>query len=146
MDEAGCPHCGAVSFGRAAVAVLLGLSLATGCEAGGKAIALYGAMVTTPEVTITAPADGATVSAGDVEIDATVVDSDASDLTTLDVAWAVDDAAVCADATVDASGDTTCVPTLSAGDHTVTVTVSDPEDMEPGEASITLHVTADTGG
>lgn len=147
LGEPSCPHCGTAPSGRAAAALLLGLSLATGCDAGGKEIALYGVAVTWPIVSITAPEDGATVTAGDVEVDGTVEDSEVADLSTLVPAWTLDDAATCAEATVDASGETSCVVTLSEGDHTVGLSVVDPGTGESGEASITLTAAAaDTGG
>jgi hypothetical protein len=145
--ETACPHCGsAPPVGRrAASALVLGLAVAAGCTAGGGAVAMYGVAITGPIVTITSPADGDTVAAGDLEVDATVSDSQVSDLTTVTVAWTVDGDAACADAAVDASGATSCTATLDEGDHTIAVSGTDPTGDPGMGASITVHAAADTG-
>jgi hypothetical protein len=121
--------------------MLLGLALASGCV--GKSVAMYGVAITAPLVSISSPADGATVAAGEVEVDASV--GGVGDPAAVEVSWEVDGVAACDDATVDASGGTTCVATLSAGDHTVAITAVDPDLAGSGTAAITLHVAADGG-
>ncbi len=104
---------------------------------------MYGVMVTGPQVSvaITAPADGASIdNPGDVEIVATASSSEMGDLTVLDVSWSVDDVAACDDASVSESGDTTCVTALTAGDHTLSVTVTDPDSGSGAQDVITVHV------
>ena len=68
-----------------------------------------------------------------------------NDLTVLDVAWSVDAVAVCDDATVSASGDTTCVTPLEAGEHTIELVVTDPESGASGYDGITVRVDAGPG-
>lgn len=146
-EEPGCPHCGSSSTsGRAAAALLLGLTLTSGCF--GKSVAMYGVAITDPEifVQIDAPEADARIDApGDVTAEATVNAYNVGDLAGLDLAWSVDDVAACDDAALTSDGDTTCVATLTAGDHTIAVTVTDPESGANGSAATIVHVGSGAG-
>ena len=140
-EEADCPHCGSTASGRPAAALMLGLALMGGC---GKSVALYGAPITGPiiGVEITAPIDGAELDAGDLTVEATVSATDITDLTTLDVSWSLDGDAVCDETSIDGGGGTTCVVPLTAGEHAVSVEVSDPASGNAGGDAVTVTVGA----
>lgn len=140
-EEPGCPHCGSAWSGRHAAALMLGLALAGGC----KSVAMYGTAITGPvlAVNITTPADDANLSTpGDVEVVATVLAVDV-DLNAIDVVWAVDEVAACDDAAVDAEFNTTCIVSLSDGDHTIAVSVFDPVSEAGEQDEVLVHVGAE---
>lgn len=93
----------------------------------------------TPTATITWPTDGDTLNSGDVTLTGTVGDGD-DDVESLTVRWTVDGGERCAGA--EDSGDTSCVASLDAGEHTIVLAVSDPDGASD---TSTVTVTVATG-
>ncbi len=95
-----------------------------------------------PTVSITSPEDGAVVPHGEaVTLRATVTD-DRDALDTLSLSWTSNLAGALSSAPANAAGLAQVETTnLSAGEHTITLTVSDSEGLS-AEASITLLVNA----
>ena len=139
-EDTGCPHCGSTASGRPAAALMLGLALMGGC---GKSVAMYGMPITGPyiDAEITAPADGAVLDApGDLTIEATVSATEIADLTTLDVSWSLDGDAVCDETSVSDAGETTCVVPLTAGEHALSVDITDPATGRMDRDTVTVTV------
>lgn len=139
-EEPECPHCGSARAGRPQAALMLGLVLLGGC---GKSVAMYGTPVTGTyvSVTITSPVEAALIEApGDLTVEATVSATEAMDLATVDVAWSVDDVAACDDATVSETGETTCTVPLAAGEHAISVEITDPATGRMDGATVVVTV------
>ncbi len=129
---------------------LLALIALAGCQDAG--LQKYNS---TPTVTITSPADGATFAEGDTVSLVGAVSDPNDDTAALQVTWTVDGATVCPDAAADDAGVTTCDITVGTGALGVTLQVRDPggatavdditlEVSETGAPAVTL--TSPTSG
>ena len=96
---------------------------------------------TPPSVSIETPTEGAQLNAGvPVVLSGLVVDNYyASDLTQIVPTWAVNGARVCAEATVDASGRSSCEATFDEGEASITFSAVNPDGLQ-GVAEITVNV------
>jgi hypothetical protein len=101
---------------------------------------------TPPSVDIVSPADGSSfVETDTITVTVQVTDPDESDLSVIDLAWAVDASSSAGPAQPDGSGAASYDLTLAQGSHQVVVTVTDP-DGETGVNTINLTVGPDADG
>ena len=101
---------------------------------------VYYTVGTPPSVVIDAPLDGEVVNEGDeLDIEVTVSDTE-SDPTELTLSWASDLDGELGTEGADFSGYAALAATLSAGDHRLTVTATDPEGLSAVDAvSVTVN-------
>ncbi|MFZ5478779.1 MAG: Ig-like domain-containing protein [Myxococcota bacterium] len=90
-----------------------------------------------PVVSIENPVSGSTFDEGvEIPMSGRVIDEDFADqLDSLSAVWAVDEGRVCEDAVVDANGYTLCDYSFEDGEHTITLTVTNPEGLSASATS-----------